>query len=179
MLFDRYTLDEVLEFKLPFTQSEIKLLHKSYTNNLNAPLSTSVGRLFDGVASLAGLCDVQTYEGEAGLLCENVYNPTCHDSFSFRVDDGVIDIDFDFFDKDLVSKFINTLVEIIINISKKESLEVVLTGGVFQNKTLLELVIQKLKHQNINYYHQQHTPINDSGISLGQINYFLEKNSKI
>ena len=175
MLFDRYTLDEVLEFKVPFNQSEIKLLHKSYTNNLNAPLSSSVGRLFDGVASLAGVCDFQTYEGEAGLLCEKVYNPTCQDSFTFTIEQGIIDINFDFFDKDLVSKFINTLVKIIINISKKESLEVILSGGVFQNKTLLNLVTKELKQQDIIYYTQEKTPINDGGISLGQIKYYMEK----
>ena len=175
MLFDRYTLNAVLSLKLPFNQNEIKLLHKSYTNNLNAPLSSSVGRLFDGVASLAGVCDFQTYEGEAGLLCEKVYNPTCQDSFTFTIEQGIIDIDFDFFDKDLVSKFINTLVEIIINISKKESLEVILSGGVFQNKTLLNLVTKELKQQDIIYYIQEKTPINDGGISLGQIKYYMEK----
>ena len=179
MLFDRYTLNAVLSLKLPFNQNEIKLLHKSYTNNLNAPLSTSVGRLFDGVASLAGLCDFQTYEGEAGLLCESVYNPLCHDTFDFKIRDAEIDISFDFFDKELVSKFINTLVGIIVYISEREHLEVILSGGVFQNKTLLELTLKQLKSKNINYYSQQHTPVNDGGISLGQINYFLEKKSKI
>jgi hydrogenase maturation protein HypF len=53
---------------------------------------------------------------------------------------------------------------------------VILSGGVFQNKTLLELVIKKFKTEDIIYYHQQHTPINDGGISLGQIKYYLEKN---
>jgi hydrogenase maturation protein HypF len=179
MLFDRYSLDEVLEFDLSFSKNEIKLLHQSYAKNLNAPLSSSLGRVFDGVASLAGLCDFQTYEGEAGLLCESVYNSTCQDSFSFDIKDGVIDIDFDFFDKDLVSRFINTIVEIVLCIAKKEALEVILSGGVFQNKTLLNLIIKRFKKENISYYYQQYTPINDSGISLGQIKYFLEKYSTI
>ncbi len=169
MLFDNYNLTEILNFKLPFEKNEIKLLYKSYINNLNAPLSTSVGRMFDGVASLSGFCDFQTYEGEAGLLCEKAYNPTCQENFNFKIDNGTIDINFDFFDKNLVSKFINTLVEIIIYISKKEKIDVILSGGVFQNKTLLELTLKRLKEQHINYYHQQNTPINDSGISLGQI----------
>ena len=179
MLFDRYSLDEVLEFDLPFSKNEIKLLHQSYAKNLNAPLSSSLGRVFDGVASLAGLCDFQTYEGEAGLLCESIYDATCQDSFSFNTKDGVIEIDFDFFDNDLVSKFINTIVEIVLYIAKKESLDVILSGGVFQNKTLLELIIKRFKKENITYHYQQYTPINDSGISLGQIKYFLEKYSKI
>ena len=128
------------------------------------------------MASLAGVCDFQTYEGEAGLLCESVYNSTCQDVFEFEITNGEIDIRFDLFDKDLITKFINTLVKIILYISKQESLEVILSGGVFQNKTLLELVIKKFKIEDIIYYHQQHTPINDGGISLGQIKYYLEKN---
>ena len=176
MLFEYYDLDEVLEFELPFKESEIKLLYQSYKKNLNTPLSTSVGRLFDGVASLAGVCDFQTYEGEAGLLCESVYNSTCQDVFEFEIINGEIDIRFDLFDKDLITKFINTLAEIVLYITKKESLEVILSGGVFQNKTLLELVIKKFKTEEIIYYHQQQTPINDGGISLGQIKYYLEEN---
>jgi len=176
MLFEYYNLDEVLEFELPFKESEIKLLYQSYKKNLNTPLSTSVGRLFDGVASLAGVCNFQTYEGEAGLLCESVYNSTCQDVFEFEITNGEIDIRFDLFDKDLITKFINTLVKIILYISKQESLEVILSGGVFQNKTLLELVIKKFKTEDIIYYHQQRTPINDGGISLGQIKYYLEEN---
>ena len=179
MLFGKYELDEILEFDLPFSKNEIKLLHQSYAKNLNAPLSSSLGRVFDGVASLAGLCDFQTYEGEAGLLCENVYDPTCQDSFSFDIKDGVIEIEFDFFGENLVSKFINTIVDIVLSIAKKEALEVILSGGVFQNKTLLELIIKRFKKENITYHYQQYTPINDSGISLGQIKYFLEKYSII
>ncbi|NPA59873.1 MAG: carbamoyltransferase HypF [Epsilonproteobacteria bacterium] len=175
MLFDKYDLDAVLEFELPFTKQEIKLLHQSYIKNLNTPLSTSVGRLFDGVASLANLCHTQSYEGESGLLCENFYNIASKESFDFSIENGVIDIEFNFFDEDIVSKFINTLVKIILYIAQKESLDVILSGGVFQNKTLLTLVITKLKKHNITYYHQQQTPINDGGISLGQLYYFLQK----
>ncbi|MDD2698350.1 MAG: carbamoyltransferase HypF [Arcobacteraceae bacterium] len=183
MLFERYSLDEIFSkrvlkhrtFDLPllktFTQNEIKLLHQSYEKNLNAPLTSSVGRLFDGVASLANLTHFQSYEGEAGLLCEMAYDKNIADSFPYSLENNIIDIEFDFFDRNLVSKFINTLVDIVIKIAQKEQLEVILSGGVFQNKTLLELVIQKLKDENINYHHNQKTPTNDGGISLGQIYY--------
>ncbi len=189
MLFDRYTLEDVFSFfylndlskevKSSLSEKEINILYQSYIKDINAPLSSSVGRLFDGVASLAGLCDFQSYEGEAGLLCEMAYDTDIKESFDFSIVNGVIDIDFNFFDKEIVSKFINTLIDIIVFIAKKESLDVILSGGVFQNKTLLELVIQRFKEQNIRFYHQQCTPINDGGISLGQINYYLENYSKI
>jgi hydrogenase maturation protein HypF len=153
---------------------EIKILHQSYTKNLNAPLSSSVGRFFDAVASLGDLVQVQTYEGEAGLMCETRYKKDTTKSFEYKIDDGVIDIDYDFFDKDIVTKFINTLVNIVVDLSKKEGREVILSGGVFQNKTLLELIISRLKNENIKYHYQQQTPINDGGISLGQLYYLSQ-----
>jgi hydrogenase maturation protein HypF len=188
MLFERYSLDEIFskrvlkhrDFKLPlletFTQNEIKLLHQSYEKNLNAPLTSSVGRLFDGVASLANLSHFQSYEGEAGLLCEMAYDKNIADSFPYSLENNIIDIEFDFFDRNLASKCINTLVDIVVKIAKIEQLEVILSGGVFQNKTLLELVIEKLKNENINYHHNQKTPTNDGGISLGQIYYAISSN---
>ncbi len=180
MLFERYSVEDIVTFNLPllktFHQNEIKLLHQSYEKNLNAPLTSSVGRLFDGVASLANLSHFQSYEGEAGLLCEMAYDKNIADSFPYSLENNIIDIEFDFFDRNLVSKCINTLVDIIIKIAKIEQLEVILSGGVFQNKTLLELIIQKLKDENIKYHHNQKTPTNDGGISLGQIYYSISSN---
>ena len=174
MLFDKYTLDEVLNLDLPlvktFKQSEIKILHRSFQNNLNAPLSSSVGRLFDAMASFSNLLHFQSYEGEAGLICEKNYKYD-NSIFDYFINDNTIEIEYDFFDKNLVSTFINTIVNIIVNISLKEAIDVILSGGVFQNKTLLELTIKELEKQNIKYYYQKQTSINDGGISLGQIYY--------
>ncbi len=173
MLFNRYTLDEVLEMEFEFLKgistSNIKLLYQSYTKDLNAPLSSSVGRLFDGVASIANLLQLQSYEGEAGLMCEMAYDKYESGYYEYKIVDGVIDIKFDFYDQNIVSKFINTLTNVVVDISKKEDLNVILSGGVFQNKTLLELICSRLKQSGIKYYTQEQTPINDGGISLGQI----------
>ncbi|MDB2562131.1 carbamoyltransferase HypF [Sulfurimonas sp.] len=176
MLFDTLDLDEVLaldiELVKSFTASEIKILHQSHSKNLNAPLSSSVGRVFDAMASFGNLLQFQSYEGEAGLICEQHYSKEISRAFKYTIIDGVIDIEFDFFDKDIVSVFINTLVEIVVDISKKEQIEVILTGGVFQNKTLLKLIESTLKVENIKYYSQQDTAINDGGIALGQAYYY-------
>jgi len=180
MLFDKYSLDEVLaldaEVVKSFKESEIKILHQSHTKNLNAPLSSSVGRLFDAMASFSNLLQFQSYEGEAGLICEQNYNSEITQAYEYKIADGIIDIEFDFFDKELVSKFINTLAKIVIDIAKLEKMEVILSGGVFQNKTLLELAASELEKEGINYYHQQETAINDGGIALGQAYYLLSKN---
>ena len=68
MLFEKYSLEEVLEFDLPY--KDISLMHQVWQKELNSPKSSSVGRVFDGVASLARVCDFQSYEAEAGLLTE-------------------------------------------------------------------------------------------------------------
>ncbi|WP_294964264.1 carbamoyltransferase HypF [Sulfurimonas sp.] len=175
MLFDKYSLDEVLaldaEVVKSFKANEIKILHQSYTKNLNAPQTSSVGRLFDAMASFLNLLQFQSYEGEAGLICEQNYNSEITQSFEYKIVDGIIDIEYDFFDKELVSKFINTLVKIVLDISKQMNMEVILSGGVFQNKTLLELVASVLIKENIKHYYQQETVINDGGIALGQAYY--------
>ena len=172
MLFDTLTLDEILALNIDtvksFSPDEIEMLHQSYRQNLNAPLSSSVGRIFDAMASFANLLQFQSYEGEAGLVCEKNYNKDVTRIFEYVIVGGVIDIKYNFFDKDIVSVFINTLVRIVVELSKREKLEVILSGGVFQNKTLLELIKLGLKSKNIKHHHQQETAINDGGIALGQ-----------
>ncbi len=178
MLFDRYSLDEILKLELEtvksFSESEMKLLYQSYIKDLNSVKSSSVGRLFDGVASLANLCQFQSYEGEAGLLCENSYDSSVENTFPYEIKEGEIIIEFDFFSQDLVSVFINTLAKIVVDIALRKKKEVILSGGVFQNRTLLEKISKDLKKENINFHYNKTTPINDGGVSLGQLYYFLE-----
>jgi hydrogenase maturation protein HypF len=177
MLFQRYTLEMIMKLPLAcvaaFSKEEIKILHQSYTKNLNAPPSSSVGRMFDAVASFANLLQFQSYEGEAGLLCENSYKPQITEAFEYTINEGVIEIAFDFFDKEIVSKFMNTLVNIVVDIAKREKMDLILSGGVFQNKTLLELLIKEFERENIKYFFQQETALNDGGIALGQAYYYL------
>ncbi len=54
-------------------------------------------------------------------------------------------------------------------------MEVILSGGVFQNKTLLSLLACGFEKEKITYYHQHETDINDGGIALGQA-YYLNNN---
>ncbi len=176
-LFESHSLSEVLELKLDVVQrhkKRIPLLYTMYERELNAPLSSSVGRLFDMVAAFANLCDEQSYEGEAGLLCESVYDASCKEHFEFVIENGEIEIGFVYDDALLVTKFMNTLVEIIVHIAKKEALAVLLSGGVFQNKTLCELLSKRLKEEAIPYYMNRRIPPNDSGVSIGQLYTAIE-----
>lgn len=187
LLFEEYSLEKLqslnLEVLKKFKPIELKLLHQSWNKNLNSPKSSSVGRLFDAVASLSNLCHFQTYEGEAGLLCEANYKKEINDKLEYKITDGTIDIKIIDYIKNnpkklelLPTLFINTLVQIIIDITLKEQKEPILSGGVFQNATLLNKLISEFKKQNINYHYNQNTPINDSGVALGQLWWLINKN---
>ncbi|WP_455757260.1 carbamoyltransferase HypF [Sulfurimonas sp.] len=184
MLFDKLSLQEVEKLNLAcansFPHAELKLLYQSHTKNLNAPFSSSVGRLFDAITSFSDIAQTISYEGESGLLCESYYDEEIEKCFEYGVKDGEIDIKIvefilnNNYDKKLLNTmFINTLVKIIIEISKREKKEVILSGGVFQNKTLLELLACGFEEENITFYSQEQTAINDGGIALGQISYVL------
>ncbi|VAY87933.1 [NiFe] hydrogenase metallocenter assembly protein HypF [hydrothermal vent metagenome] len=51
---------------------------------------------------MSGVCQTQSYEGEAGLACEMAYSHHCKDSFIYSLDNNTIDIKFDFFNKNKV-----------------------------------------------------------------------------
>jgi len=180
VLFDKLSLEEILTLDLPtikaFSKSELKLLYQSYEKNINCFDTSSVGRLFDAIASFTDLSQVISYEGESGLLIENQYNPICKKSFSYTIEDGIIDIDIltsvlknSLTQNELSTMLINTLHNILLDISKEYNLDIILTGGVFQNKTLLEIVCNSLDKSKRKYYTTTSIPTNDSGISLGQI----------
>jgi hydrogenase maturation protein HypF len=82
------------------------------------------------------------------------------------------EIIFDSNKKLICSKFINTLAQIILELANiYENLPVVLSGGVFQNKILLQILIVKFQKQGREFYFSKDIPLNDGGISVGQIYY--------
>ncbi len=157
---------------------ELKFLAQMFEKNINSPLCSSVGRLFDAVCYLAcGLKQV-SYDGESGLLLESLYNESISQSYDFSIENGVISYDEMLLailnernDASLVAtKFLNTLSEIILQISSLYDLPIVLSGGVFQNKTLLKILLKKTKKPLI--FPTQISP-NDGSICIGQVAYGL------
>ncbi|MFW3412400.1 carbamoyltransferase HypF [Aliarcobacter butzleri] len=183
LLFDIFTLDEILALDSfvvkAFSKEEIKTLYTMWQKALNASFCSSIGRLFDAISSFANILHTQTFEGETGLLIEENYDNSIKDNYEYKIVDENIDITpmirqiIEDKDKKVISsKFINTLVNIIIEISNKhKNLPVVFSGGVFQNKTLLELLIKKFKEQGRVFYFNIDVPTNDEGISIGQLYY--------
>jgi hydrogenase maturation protein HypF len=155
-----------------FSPNELKTQYLMWKKGLNAPLSSSVGRLFDAVASLTNVCQVMSFEGESGMMMEELYDEAITSSYDFGFEDGVIDIlpmikaiNEEESAVVAISKFFNTLVEIIEHIHKLYDLPLVLSGGVFQNRVLLGLVLERIPTAMIG----NKIPPNDGGIALGQV----------
>ena len=185
LLFEIYTLEEIGQLELAllktFSTDEIKLLHSAWEKGINAPLTSSMGRMFDAVASLAEIVHLSSFEGESGLIMEQYVDDGLTEHYSFEIADGLIQwkemiktiIDMD--DKRvIVSMFLNTLIEMIFEIAKKyPDHPLLFSGGVFQNRVLVEKVIRRCKEEGRRYYFQNDTPINDGGVALGQAWYGL------
>lgn len=185
-VFESFDSLETLPSFNSFSNQELKLIQQILSRNLNAPQTSSVGRLFDGVASILGICQQTSFEGQGAVALEykaifcktdQVYPyEILGTNFPLVVDwqliiKGILDDIVDYLSiTEISAKFHNTLVEIIIEISKIISEnKVVLTGGCFQNKYLTERVINRLnQEQFIPIWHQK-VPPNDGGIALGQI----------
>lgn len=189
LLFDNFELQEIEQMDNPAVKSlntgQIRLLYLAHKKGINAPLTSSIGRLFDAVASLLGFLHSSSYEGEAGLLIESVCDDAITFSYPYVIEeDGMIDLSKMI--QEIVrepevilsaNRFINTLVNIICDLaSRHPELPVVLSGGVFQNRTLLSRVIQRFESMQKKLYFQQKSPLNDGGICLGQIGYALHSN---
>jgi hydrogenase maturation protein HypF len=164
------------------------ILKKAIEKKINTPLTSSMGRLFDAIASLLSIRDEVHYEGQAAIELEMIADHEGKEKYPFHIHkDGklmVIDptetirgIVHDLIDKVLPSKisgkFHRTIARLIIEtcetIRSNEKLNrVVLSGGVFQNIFLLSLVLEGLKKSGFDVYTHHLVPPNDGGISLGQ-----------
>jgi len=184
LLFDNYTLNELKQMNIAllneFTNMELNNFYMMWQKEINAPLTSSLGRVFDAIASLSNIAHTQSYEGETGLLIEEYYDKNILDSYKYKIENEEIDISdmikmiiTESNKKIICSKFINTIVKIVVDISNNyNDLDIVLTGGVFQNKTLLEKCIDELKKVNKKVFFNKKVSLNDGGISIGQL-YFL------
>lgn len=178
-----------------FRQQERDLLKAMLEKKLNAPITSSAGRLFDAIASIAGLRQKVRFEGQAAMELEFALDGvTTDEAYPFdlshcRFEKGqstaqsAIVVDWAPMVRRVLSdarsglpigilsaKFHNTLVEAIIAIALRIGEErVVLTGGCFQNKYLTERAVRRLEREGFRAYWHQRVPPNDGGIALGQI----------
>lgn len=201
-VFERRDLAPVRAFK----PAELRALRPALTKALHAPLTSSVGRLFDAVASLLDLRQVARFEGQAAMDLEFAFEPgdatdcypvelreeappaelsapapaTAALAFTPPARTWVADWTplLQALLRDLrvgtpvwqmAARFHNTLADVVVAMARRAGEHrVVLSGGCFQNKYLLERTVEALRSAGFSPYWHQRVPPNDGGIALGQ-----------
>ncbi|ELB8827235.1 carbamoyltransferase HypF [Campylobacter coli] len=167
--------DEAKIFLSKIPKIKLENLKKIHTHSTLQ--TSSLGRIIDAFGSIVFNMEKISYEAQIGLMCEAFYDENLDFSYELFSKDGEINFKelIEGALKDEKSKAItgmfNALANLIITFSKTYDLKVLLGGGVFQNKTLLEI----LKAKNFDFLVSLKYPCNDSSIALGQMVHFLKK----
>ncbi|HTU01884.1 MAG TPA: carbamoyltransferase HypF, partial [Candidatus Sulfotelmatobacter sp.] len=168
-----------------FSAAERGVLRQALSRGLNAPLTSSAGRLFDAVAALLDLRQERQFEGQAAMALEWALDGFQTDEaypFAVREETPVI-LDWEptvraILDErargvavGLISaRFHNALVEMMLAVARRVAQPVVaLTGGCFQNRYLTERAVTRLRADGFSVHWHQRVPPNDGGIALGQL----------
>ncbi len=180
-----------LKRKLGFSSKYAALLEEALNKKINCPLTSSVGRLFDAVAVLTGVSSENSFEGEPAMALEFAAMKSDNtEIYDFELKEDVIawqkmleqildNIDEKVSVCDIARKFHNTLSAIIVSVAKEvDSKRVLLTGGCFQNKLLLENAINTLKIAGFEPYWHYRIPPGDGGIAAGQIMAAIREQKK-
>jgi hydrogenase maturation protein HypF len=175
---------QTLVQQLPQPMSPLDAVRQQINSGVNAPYTSSLGRLFDAVASLIGLRQVVNYEAQAAIELEASLAQHEFGLYAFEIQPEV----FDFtpvlrsivddmrngvHPTQIAARFHNTLAlavhEICRELRSTHGIQrVVLSGGVWQNKTLLNRAYNMLKNDDFEVCVHQQVPANDGGLALGQ-----------
>jgi hydrogenase maturation protein HypF len=170
-----------------FSTDERALLGRMLARHLNAPVTTSAGRLFDGVAALMGLHPVASFEGQAAMALEWLADPAERGAYPLPVfepapgtpfvldwrplvDALLLDLSRSVPAGRLSARFHNALASGIVAAARAAGEHrVALTGGCFQNRFLAERAAEALRRAGFSVLLHREVPPNDAGISLGQV----------
>jgi len=166
---------------------KVQLMLEMAVKRLNSPLTSSLGRLFDGVAAIAGLRSRVTYEGQAAMELEMAAAEETESVYDYAWEEGApcrilpapiirgvaADVGKGLGVPAISAKFHNTLVRMFSDLCESIRRQcglgrVVLSGGVFQNARLLTGLIPALAARGFEVYSHRQVPANDGGIALGQ-----------
>ncbi len=145
---------------------------------INVVPTTSVGRLFDAVACITGLARQNPFEGQAAMLLENEIHglqteeayPLTNGDWGPLIQAVVADMRAGMGIPLIAARFHNALVAWIVEVATQVRLEqVVLSGGVFQNRYLTERAAGVLESRGFEVFTHHQVPPNDGGIALGQV----------
>lgn len=170
------------------TVKEKEIVLKLIRSGFNSPLTSSMGRLFDAVSALLGICETSTYEGQAAMELEMAKEGDTEDHYPFLYQQErecqtinpspllkglILDLKEDRSSGYISSKFHNSIVTMVVNTCSalRDQLglnNVALSGGCFQNIYLLSESINRLTEKGFEVFHHRKVPANDGGIALGQ-----------
>jgi hydrogenase maturation protein HypF len=191
LLYDLYGERALSITTLPpvaaFTPNERAVLATMLKRGINAPLTSSAGRLFDAVAALLGFCQVGSFEGQAAMAVEfaadRATSTVSLPPAVVRENAGTLVIDWRPLLTALVGECIagaapeplaaalhDGLVGGVVEVAKSiGARRVVLTGGCFQNARLTERTVYRLRSVGFEPYWHHRIPPNDGGLAIGQI----------
>ncbi len=172
-----------------FSILELKILSAMIDRKINSPYTSSIGRLFDAIASIIGVRHICSFEGQSAMELEFLtLDNTDRSYYPIKISESgnngvpyvvdwepwILNIIDDVKKNELptviATKFHNTLSEATIEIAKRvNEKRVILSGGCFQNVYLLEHTIQRLNEEGFEPFWHRLVPTNDGGISLGQV----------
>jgi len=162
--------------ELPGMEDVVELLRK----DVNVQYTCGMGRLFDAVAALLGVCRRQTYEGQAPMELESVAASAVENAGAYDAAglDAAEILEQVYRDASSVetraARFHNTVVEAtaraVIRAAEERGEEnVCLSGGCFQNVLLLEGLMRRLSDAGLRIHRHRLVPPNDGGVAVGQL----------
>lgn len=176
--------DERLAPVREFSAEDRAILKTQLERKINAPMTSSMGRLFDAAAALAGVRQVVNYEAQAAIEFEALADPNEEGAYPFEQEQAEIGIRsaLEALIQDVLAgvpvsvvsaRFHSGLAKIlrvvVVNLHEQTGInEIALSGGVWQNITLLRRTLSLLQNEGFDVYIHRQVPTNDGGLSLGQ-----------
>ena len=176
--------DDRLASVAEFCAEDRTTLRVQLEKKINTPMTSSMGRLFDAAAALAGVRQSVNYEAQAAIEFEALADPLEGGKYPFAWNppkvkgrgaiqsltaDALAGVPI----QKISARFHNGLAEVcrVVCLDMREKFgvnEVALSGGVWQNITLLGRSLSLLQESGFRVYIHQQVPTNDGGLSLGQ-----------
>jgi hydrogenase maturation protein HypF len=164
-------------------ERKVALVTEMLEKGINTPLTSGAGRIFDAVSALLLVCTEASFDSEAPMRLESAISRTTDDFYPFTIASTIsleetfhaIVRELNYTDASVIAaRFHNTIARIILHVClemRKETglNEVVLSGGVFQNRYLVEKSLYLLNVNKFHTYTNHMVPTNDGGVSLGQL----------
>ncbi len=172
------------------SKEEIIFTLRMLEKKINSPFTSSMGRFFDGASALLGIKTDISYEGQAAIELEYYADLCCTEPYNFDIKNVNSEEGFKVNISGIIKQLVNdiltgngleyistrfhaTIADIVqegcLYIRSRNDLNnVVLSGGVFQNVTLLQLTVDLLEQQGFKVFTHSEVPANDGGIALGQ-----------